>query len=105
MFADASRHLRNRLFRTGPVIFCRWSAADGPTTNHSTIMLSQTALSIIADIDAYMTQVGGANYQWYVGIASDVNKRLFGDHRVNKDTGMWIHHTAPTHEEAREIEA
>lgn len=42
---------------------------------------------------------------WYVGIASNVKDRLFGDHRVNEDGGLWAHSPADSSSIAREVEA
>lgn len=68
-------------------------------------MLSTAAQQLLADIKAYIGKAGlPANY-WYVGIAADIDQRLFGDHRVSKELGTWIYGEAPTHHEAREIEA
>jgi hypothetical protein len=76
----------------------------GGQTNN-TIMLSTTSQRLVADIDAYMNQVGLQNPYWYVGIAGDVDQRLFGDHNVSKVLGKWVYGAAPNHQEAREIEA
>ena len=40
----------------------------------------------------------------YVGITSDVDSRLFGDHNVSKENGYWIYRLASHHTVAREIE-
>ena len=40
----------------------------------------------------------------YVGITSDVDDRLFGDHNVPKENGHWIYRTAISDTVAREIE-
>ena len=58
--------------------------------------------AIIDDITKYF---GNTNYsECYVGIASDVNKRLFEDHNVSKEHGHWIYIPASSDEIAREIE-
>ncbi len=41
---------------------------------------------------------------WYVGIASDVNVRLFGDHNVNEQSGIWAHSPTDTAKIARAVE-
>ncbi len=45
------------------------------------------------------------NSRWYVGIANDAEKRLFTDHCVDKDNGLWAWGLATNHLEARHIEA
>jgi hypothetical protein len=40
----------------------------------------------------------------YVGVTSDANSRLFGDHNVSKDNGHWIYRSAFSDSVAREIE-
>jgi len=40
----------------------------------------------------------------YVGITSDVDSRLFGDHNVSKEKGHWIYRPTSSDNEAREIE-
>ena len=42
---------------------------------------------------------------WYVGIASDVKDRLFNDHNVDKDNGLWAHSTADSSSIARAVES
>ena len=42
---------------------------------------------------------------WYVGIASNVEDRLFSDHNVTKDGSLWVHSTADSSAIAREVEA
>lgn len=67
-------------------------------------MTSYTARQIIADIDAYMTSVGGRASDWYVGIASDPEARLFNDHGVARVGGNWIWRRAISSDAAREVE-
>ena len=40
----------------------------------------------------------------YVGITSDVESRLFGDHKVSEENGHWIHGTASSNKVAREVQ-
>jgi len=40
----------------------------------------------------------------YVGITSDIEKRLFSDHNVSKENGHWIYRNASSHIVARRIE-
>lgn len=51
----------------------------------------------------YIQQNGGSPSNWYVGIASDIQQRLFGDHNVSQN-GMFIYDNAQTEENARAVE-
>lgn len=63
------------------------------------------AQGVIYHITNYVnTHSGTSRSQWYVGIASDVNQRLFGDHNVSKDGGDWNYAPADTSEIARSVE-
>lgn len=57
---------------------------------------------IINDITNHFK--GTAYPKCYIGITSDVESRLFGDHNVSKDNGTWIYRTASSTTVAREIE-
>ncbi len=59
---------------------------------------------ICSDISAHINQQGGARSSWYVGIASDVQQRLFGDHRVPKQGHWYIYREALSSHHARAIE-
>jgi len=64
--------------------------------------MAKSKQEIINEIAAYFK---GIPYkQCYVGITSDVESRLFGDHNVSKATGRWIYATASSNRVAREIE-
>ncbi len=41
---------------------------------------------------------------WYVGIASDIQQRLFGDHNVHRQNHVWIHGQAVNADHARSAE-
>jgi hypothetical protein len=65
-----------------------------------------SAQQIIAHIDGYMKSFPRTkNADWYVGIASDVRQRLFGDHGVSEDSGAWAWMGAASAEVARSVEA
>jgi hypothetical protein len=57
---------------------------------------------IINDITNHFKNIAYSNC--YVGITSNVNDRLFGDHNVSKENGHWIYQTALSSDIAREIE-
>jgi len=42
---------------------------------------------------------------WYVGIASSIDDRLFGDHQVHRQNDVWIHRQALNATHARSAEA
>lgn len=42
---------------------------------------------------------------WYVGIASNIQDRLFGDHNVHATNHVWIHRQAIDANHARSAEA
>jgi hypothetical protein len=62
------------------------------------------AKTIVAEIVQHVKDCGGEFSRWYVGIASDANQRLFGDHNVNKNTDSWIYREAQNSDTARAIE-
>ena len=64
--------------------------------------MAKTKQEIINDIANHFK--GKAYSGCYVGITSDVDSRLFGDHNVSKENGHWIYRTASSHTVAREIE-
>jgi hypothetical protein len=51
----------------------------------------------------YMDNYGGASNNWYAGITSDVEQRLFSEHGVSRQ-GRWAHHTADSEKGARNVE-
>jgi len=59
---------------------------------------------IIQEIKAYIEKHSGNYPNWYVGIASDAEDRLFNDHEVDKVNDLWIYEKAENSETAREIE-
>ena len=57
---------------------------------------------IIKDIKDY---VGKENYsKWYVGITNDIDRRLFGEHNVDRKQDYWIFRTASSKSVAQEVE-
>lgn len=67
--------------------------------------MTSTQTSIATEIVAHIKKEGSPFKSWYVGIASDVEQRLFGDHNVPRNNYWRIHRKAPTADDAREIEA
>ncbi|MCW5576659.1 MAG: hypothetical protein KIT13_11240 [Burkholderiales bacterium] len=66
--------------------------------------MSHTAQQIIVDINDYMKRSGGNNSAWYVGIAAKVRDRLFVDHGVAEQGGVWIYRQAISSAVARSVE-
>jgi len=64
--------------------------------------MTETKQEIINNITDHFK--GKVYSDCYVGITSDVDGRLFGDHNVSKENGHWVYSTASSHTVAREIE-
>lgn len=60
---------------------------------------------IIADIENYIRQCGGAFPAWYCGVATDPKSRLFSDHNVDQNNAQWIYRDGGTDTVARNVEA
>lgn len=65
---------------------------------------NKTAQEIYSDITAYMKQHGYNASSWYAGITQDIDQRLFGDHNVSKENGVWIWCRAINSDHARSAE-
>ena len=59
---------------------------------------------IVNDVVAHANQEGSGFRNWYAGIASDPQQRLFTDHGVPQGTGWWIHREATSSAAARRAE-
>jgi len=68
-------------------------------------MQTYTATQIVADIVAHIQKSGYPFGQWYAGIASSIDDRLFGDHRVPKENHWYAYRKAISDEHARQAEA
>ena len=64
--------------------------------------MSKTKKQIIDDITDFFK--GLRYHTCYIGITSDIGRRLFSDHNVPKESGGWIYRTASSNAIAREIE-
>ena len=64
--------------------------------------MAKTKQEIIDDIADHFK--GKAYSGCYVGITSDVDDRIFGDHKVSRENGHWIYRTASSHSVARDVE-
>ena len=65
-----------------------------------------TAREVYNEITSYLATNFGTDYihYWYVGIASDVEQRLFGDHMVDRNGLGWVFREAFDASHAREAE-
>ena len=61
---------------------------------------------LVAEFEKYIEQNGGysAGYGWYAGGISDLRRRLFRQHGVDRNDAAWIHAKAPSDDDARAIE-
>lgn len=68
--------------------------------------MAKSKEEIIKDIDNHLQKSGKQYYSdFYVGITNDVERRLFEEHNVNRETMWWIYRTANSKAVAQEIEA
>jgi hypothetical protein len=63
-----------------------------------------TKADIIQGVLEYVRKCGGTYAQWYIGIATDAETRLFNDHSVDKANGAWIYRRCASSGEARAVE-
>jgi len=61
-------------------------------------------MSIIQEIEDYVSKCGGSFSSWYIGIAEDPRDRLFNQHNVNEKNDNWIYRPTPSSEIARNVE-
>lgn len=59
---------------------------------------------IVNDIFQYIRKSNAQFNEWYVGIAEDVQSRLFEEHGVNKEIDYWIYRECFSAEIARRVE-
>ena len=57
----------------------------------------------IREIEKYISENGGEYPDWYIGVTSNPDDRLFNAHRVAKN-GVWIYCPCTNSEIARSIE-
>ena len=56
-------------------------------------------------IKSLIDQYGSAYSNWYTGITSDPETRLFQQHGVSKDTDVWTFQRCQSEQGARDVEA
>ena len=67
-------------------------------------MTAQNAQTIFDEVTAHVQKQGGRASDWYAGITSDAEQRVFGDHKVSKENGWWIYRQATSASTARNAE-
>lgn len=60
--------------------------------------------TIITEINDHMRKRGGGYSDWYIGVTSEPQERLFNEHNVDKENGVWIYEECENSDIAREIE-
>lgn len=63
-------------------------------------------MSVNAKIETEILNYIGSETKsdWYVGIATNAEERLFQDHNVDKENGRWIYRDAQSETDARDTE-
>ncbi len=59
---------------------------------------------IVTDISNHIKKRGGSYAEYYCGITNDAERRLFDEHNVDKEHGVWIYRTANSDDVARKVE-
>jgi len=60
--------------------------------------------TIVNNIKAHADKEGSSYHNWYCGIASKPNQRLFSDHNVPEEGAWWIKKDAVNERDARDTE-
>lgn len=55
-------------------------------------------------IKSFIEDNGKSYPNWYAGIATDPEARLFEEHNVSKDSDLWIYQRCQSEEGARNVE-
>lgn len=67
-------------------------------------MIAQDAQTIVNEIGAHIQNQGGVLSSWYVGITSNIEQRVFCDHKVPRKNHWRAHRKAVSSEAARSAE-
>ncbi len=67
--------------------------------------MASSAQEAFDGIKVYIDGKGKPYSAWYAGIASNAEARLFQDHNVSKENGIWVYDKCPSNEGARNVEA
>lgn len=68
------------------------------------ISVAESEKEIKDAIQKHIANEGGTYATWYIGVTNDAERRLFGEHRVNKENGWWVYRTAYSTDVARRVE-
>jgi hypothetical protein len=68
------------------------------------VILLTSGESAKKEIQEHILKEGGPYSTWYVGITSDPEKRVYGDHNVPKENYWRIWRWVPSIEDARSVE-
>lgn len=66
--------------------------------------MAKTAQQALAEITAHIKKQGGAYSDWYCGITSNLENRLYGDHKVPKKNHWSITRLCEDSASARAVE-
>lgn len=68
-------------------------------------MAAQSFEDMVKFFDGHLATSGRRFYsEFYVGITNDVERRLFQEHNVNRETMWWAYNTATSKEIAERVE-
>ena len=69
------------------------------------IVMRKTAREIIFDVESHLACSKKKYYSdFYIGITNNVDRRLFGEHNVDKNYAWWIYRTAVDKATAQVVE-
>lgn len=67
--------------------------------------MRKTAREIISDVESHLACSKKMYYSdFYIGITNDVDRRLFGEHNVDRKHSWWIYRTAIDKAAAQAVE-
>ena len=66
--------------------------------------MARDAQATYTEIVAQINSQGSSYSNWYCGITSDIESRLFGDHKVPRENSWFIYRTCHNDTDARAVE-
>jgi hypothetical protein len=66
--------------------------------------MAKTAQQAYDEISAHISKQGGPYSQWYCGITTDIESRLFDDHNVLKKNHWFVYRECKSNKAARGVE-
>jgi hypothetical protein len=67
-------------------------------------MPTPSAQKAYNDLLGYVEDHGYSHRSWYCGITSDIEARLFGEHKVSKDGDLWVSTSCETANDAMVVQ-